>query len=61
MIRRSRSWSEQMPPDEAVWILEDLSDRRLKRVLELLDPKKAERIRELQQHDRHSAGRIMTQ
>ncbi len=51
---------EHMPPDEAVWILEDLSDRRLKRVLELLDPKKAGLIRELQQHDRHSAGRIMT-
>ncbi len=51
---------EQMPPDEAVWILDDMSDRRLRRVLELLDPKKAHRIRELQQHDRHSAGRLMT-
>lgn len=51
---------EHMPPDEAVWILEDLSDRRSKRILELLDPKKADRIRALQQHDRHSAGRIMT-
>lgn len=49
-----------MPPDEAVEILDDLSDRRLKRILELLDPKKAARIRELQQHDRHSAGRLMT-
>lgn len=51
---------EGMPPDEAVWVLDDLSDRRLKRILELLDPKKAQRIRELQKHDRHSAGRIMT-
>lgn len=51
---------EKMPPDEAVWILDDMSDRRLKRVLELLDQKKAARIRELQQHDRHSAGRLMT-
>lgn len=51
---------ERMPPDEAVWILDDLSDRRLKRVLELLDSKKAARIRELQKHDRHSAGRLMT-
>lgn len=51
---------EKMPPDEAVWILDDISDRRLKRVLELLDPKKAARIRELQKHDRHSAGRLMT-
>lgn len=51
---------EGMPTDEAVWVLDDLSDRRLKRVLDLLDPKKAARIRELQKHDRHSAGRIMT-
>lgn len=51
---------ESMPPDEAVWILDDMSDRRLKRVLELLEPKKASRIRELQKHDRHSAGRLMT-
>lgn len=49
-----------MPADEAVWVLDDLSDRRLKRIFELLDPKKAARIRELQQHDRHSAGRWMT-
>lgn len=51
---------EGMPTDEAVWVLDDLSDRRLKRVLDLLDPKKAHRIRELQKHDRHSAGRLMT-
>lgn len=55
-----KSLVERMPPDEAVWILDDMSDRRLKRVLELLDPKKAARIRELQKHDRHSAGRLMT-
>lgn len=51
---------EGMPPDEAVWVLDDLSDRRLKRILEIIDPKKAHRIRELQKHDRHSAGRLMT-
>lgn len=51
---------ERMPPDEAVKILDDMSDRRLKRVLDLLDLKKAARIRELQKHDRHSAGRLMT-
>lgn len=51
---------ERMPPDEAVWILDDMSDRRLKRVLDLLEPKKAVRIRDLQKHDRHSAGRLMT-
>jgi magnesium transporter len=51
---------EGMPPDEAVWILDDMSDRRLKRVLDLLDPKRAKGIRELQKHDRHSAGRLMS-
>lgn len=51
---------ERMPPGEAVWLLDDLSNRRLKRVMELLDPKKATRIRELYQHDRNSAGRLMT-
>lgn len=51
---------EKMPPDEAVWILDDMSDRRIKRVLDLLDLKKSQRIREQQKHDRHSAGRLMT-
>lgn len=51
---------ERMPPGEAVWLLDDLSNRRLKRVMELLEPKKAARIRELYQHDRNSAGRLMT-
>lgn len=51
---------ENMPPDEAAWLLDDMSDRRLKRVLDILDPKKAARIREVYQHDRHSAGRLMT-
>lgn len=52
--------AEHMPPDEAVFVLDDLSDRRLKRVLDLLDTKKALHIRELLKHDRHSAGRMMT-
>lgn len=51
---------EKMPPDEAVWTLDDMSDRRMKRIFELLDPKKALRIKQLQKHDRHSAGRLMT-
>jgi magnesium transporter len=51
---------EWMPPGEAVWLLDDLSNRRLKRVFELLDSKKAARIRELYKHDRNSAGRLMT-
>lgn len=51
---------EKMPPDEAVWMLDDMSDRRMKRVLDLLDPKKRQRIQELKRHDRNSAGRLMT-
>lgn len=51
---------EGMPPDEAAWLLDDLSDRRLRRILEILDPKKAARIREVYKHDRNSAGRLMT-
>lgn len=51
---------EKMPPDEAVWLLDDLSNRRLKKVLDLMDSKKAARIRELFEHDSYSAGRLMT-
>ncbi|MDP1880088.1 MAG: CBS domain-containing protein, partial [Parachlamydiaceae bacterium] len=51
---------EHMPPDEATWLLDDMSDRRLKRVLDILEPKKAARIRELYKHNRNSAGRLMT-
>lgn len=58
--REIKALLEQMPPDEAAWLLDDMSDRRLKRVLEILEPKKAARIRELYKHDRHSAGRLMT-
>lgn len=58
--REIKALLERMPPDEAAWMLDDLSDRRLKRVLEILEPKKSARIRELYKHDRHSAGRLMT-
>ena len=51
---------QNMPPDEAVWVLDDLPERRYRRVMDLMDPKKAIHIRELQKHDRHSAGRLMT-
>lgn len=51
---------EHMPTDEAVAILDDMSDRRLKRVLEIIDPEKSRRIKELQEHERNSAGRLMT-
>ena len=51
---------EKMPLDEAVWVLEDMSDRRRRRTLDLLDSKKRGRILELQKHDRDSASRLMT-
>ncbi len=51
---------ERMPHDEAARLLDDVSDRRFKRILDLLESKKAARIRELYKHDRHSAGRLMT-
>jgi magnesium transporter len=58
--REVKALVEKVPPDEAVVLLEDLSDRRLKRILDLIDSKKAARIRELFKHDRHSAGRLMS-
>ncbi len=51
---------ENMPLDEAVKLSDDLSERRFKRLLELLDHKRATRIRDLKQHHRNSAGRLMT-
>ncbi len=51
---------DKMPADEAVWVLDDLPDRRYRRVLDLLDTKKAMQIRELQKHSRNSAGGLMT-
>lgn len=51
---------ENMPTDEAVVLLEDMSDRRWKRVLDVLPLEKTLRIKELQKHERNSAGRLMT-
>lgn len=51
---------EKMPPDEAVWVLDDIPERRYRRALEILDPKKSDQIRELQKHSRTSAGGLMT-
>lgn len=51
---------DQMPPDEAAWLLDDLSDRRMRKVLDLLDPKKAATISGVYEHDRNSAGRLMS-
>ena len=49
-----------MPPDEAVEVLEDISERRFRRVMELLEPGKALKIREIKKHRRNTAGRLMT-
>src|SRR5579872_7083761 len=51
---------DRMPTDEAVWIVEDMPERRFRRLMELIDSKKANQIRELKQRDRKSAGRLMT-
>ncbi len=51
---------EQMPVDEAVAVLEDLPERRFRRVIDMLDIKKATRIREVKKHHRNTAGRLMT-
>jgi len=51
---------ENMPTDEAVNVLDDMSDRRLRRVMENVEPEMAQRIRALQKHERNSAGRLMT-
>lgn len=50
----------KMPPDDAFYVLEDISERRFRRVLDLLEPHKAARIREIKQHQRNTAGRLMT-
>ncbi len=49
-----------MPPDEAVEVLEDISERRFRKIVDMLDVKKAQRIREIKKHHRNTAGRLMT-
>jgi magnesium transporter len=51
---------ERVPTDEAVWLVEDMPERRFRRLMELIDSRRASRIRELKKHDRRSAGRLMT-
>jgi magnesium transporter len=51
---------DKMPADEAVWLIDDIPERRFRRIMDLIDFKKANRIKELKQHDRKSAGRLMT-
>ncbi len=51
---------EHMPPDDAVEVLEDISERRFRRVVEMLEASKALKIREIKKHRRNTAGRLMT-
>lgn len=51
---------DKMPIDEAVWVIEDMPERRFRRLMEQIDSKKATRIRDLKQHHRNSAGRLMS-
>lgn len=51
---------EHMPSDEAVEVLEDLSERRYRKILETLEFSKAHRIREIEKNARNTAGRLMT-
>lgn len=51
---------ENMPSDDAVSVLEVMSERRFRRVIDLLDPAKAGKIREIKKHQRNTAGRLMT-
>ncbi len=51
---------EQMPPDEAVEVLENITERRFRRIVDMLEASKALRIREIKKHERNTAGRLMT-
>ncbi len=51
---------ERMPLDEVVWVLDDVTERRFRRLLTSIDLKKAHYIKELRQRDKNSAARLMT-
>lgn len=51
---------ETIPSDEAVDLLEDLSQRRFHRVVELLSKSYREKILQLMKHDKNSAARLMS-
>lgn len=50
----------EMPINDIAWVVEDMSDRKLWRLLDLLPAPRTLAIKELLQHDRNSAGRLMT-
>src|SRR3569832_751744 len=51
---------EQMPPDDAVSVMEVLPEKRFRRIMEMIEVQKAARIREIKQHEWNTAGRLMT-
>ncbi len=51
---------ENMSPDDAVFILEDIPEKRFRRIVDMLEPKMANRIKEIKKHLRNTAGRLMT-
>jgi len=55
-----KSLINYMSSDEAVFVMEVLSEKRFRRIIEKIDPKKAQRIKEIKQHERNTAGRLMT-
>jgi len=55
-----KSLLDRMPSDEAVNVSEDLPEWRFDAILDIMDKEKAEHVRELQQYDFNTAGRLMT-
>lgn len=51
---------KNMRADMAVEVLEDLTERRYRKVLEGLEPAKAQQIKEIEKNARNTAGRLMT-
>lgn len=51
---------EHMPADDAVEVLDDLPRHRVRRILEMIDPIKKQKILALLRHGRYTAGRLMT-
>lgn len=58
--KEAKKLVEKMPPDDAVAVLEDISEKRFRRLIEMVDAKKASRIKEIKKHQRNTAGRLMT-
>ena len=51
---------QQMPADDAVEVLDDMPNHRVKRVLQMIDMAKRQKIVALLKHGRFTAGRLMT-